>query len=485
MPFRRVKAVPYLNRLIAAVCVSSALVVLLKIVLSSYYDTENAAAGSPPESIIFPWRVTSTKSGAPFPAYVRRLPRALSQVSLSPDYGYLTFDAFGNSAGVRDDDYDQYELYRDERMEAMRAMYPNMPLKLWHDDEIVGGPKQCYRNNWGRAVKPICNYFHEMHMDIPWSKNEDADKDVHQDFDYILKAKGSFVHVWLMVRPGTKDFMALKRYKLNDHFPLNIKDILNVQTEAVVMERLTSSDRIMDIYGYCGFDTLIEGALGELSEEIMPSGGYVSQELLDTFQPVDVMPLNNLTLMDKLDTAILMSESIAELHGFEGGAIAHGDIYPSQWLRTLDGKLKLNDFNSAEIMDWDPWNQKYCTFGRCHLNWNRAPEDLTCGKWPADQGIDTYCMGNNIYTLLTGLWSFYWNAENHEPEVMQAVLEGNRTYIDPRYRTRSAVESKLVELMEETWVQNIEERISIFEILQRLHEIKALYEEELKRARVV
>jgi hypothetical protein len=41
------------------------------------------------------------------------------------------------------------------------------------------------------------------------------------------------------------------------------------------------------------------------------------------------------------------------------------------------------------------------------------------------------------------------------------------------------VEGKLVELMEKTWVANIHDRISIFGILQRLQEIKSLYEVEL------
>jgi hypothetical protein len=199
---------------------------------------------------------------------------------------------------------------------------------------------------------------------------------------------------------------------------------------------------------------------------------------LDVFQKDDVLPLNNLSLMEKVDLAIVMAEALADLHGFKGGAIAHGDVYPSQWLRTLDGKLKLNDFNAAVIPDYDPVNKQYCTFDRCYLNWNRAPEDLACGKWPADVGIDTYCMGNNIYTLLTGLSSFYW-AEYKLSEYIQRVLNGNRTYIDPRYRTRSMVEGKLVELMEKTWVANIHDRISIFGIVQRLREIKALYEIEL------
>lgn len=41
-------------------------------------------------------------------------------------------------------------------------------------------------------------------------------------------------------------------------------------------------------------------------------------------------PMNNLTTSEKLDIALVMAESMADIHGFEGGAIAHGDVHPDQ-----------------------------------------------------------------------------------------------------------------------------------------------------------
>jgi hypothetical protein len=490
--FRRATSIPYRGRFVAAVCVSSALIMLLQLFPSRDVTRRSMLfSARPPGGIRFPWDVrpsgktrgniifhwnhtgTSTRRHHLIKQPSRTL--SVSEHLHTEAYGDLKFSAFGETRIIPQDDYERYELYRHQLLEAMNASQPLIETKDWHDDELVGTQQTCRRNNWGRKVYPVCNKLHELRMELPWDLK---DGNVHQDYDYRLKATGSFVNVWVMARPGMqKEFLVIKRYKLGDHYPLDIVDISNAKKEAIIMERLTSSDRIIDIYGYCGFSTLIEGAMRELADEVMPSGGFVSQERLDEFQLVDVAPMNNFTLTEKLDTAILMAEGIAELHGYTGGAIAHGDVYPSQWLRTYDGKLKLNDFNSAEIMDWDPVNQRYCIFSRCHLNWNRAPEDLTCGKWPADEGIDTFCMGNNIYTLLTGLWTFYW-AMDQERDVMQTVVNGYRSYVDPRYRIRSRVEGKLVELMEETWVENIQERISIFNISSRLREIKALHEED-------
>jgi hypothetical protein len=409
-------------------------------------------------------------------------------------YGSLNLhDTFPATEARRilDDDCDRYEQYRQQLIETMDASEPTMLKKFWHNDELIGEEfpnekttskdVQCSRNNWSRKFYSNCNQFHELHMEVPWGRRNDieTERNQFQDYDFLLRAKGSFVHVWMMARPSMlHEFLVIKRFKLAEVYQMGIVDIARAQQEAVILEQLSENERFIDIHGYCGVSTLLEGAKGELADEVMPSGGFMKQDKLDAFQKDDVMPLNYLSLTEKLELAIVMAEALADLHGFKGGAIAHGDVYPSQWLRTYGGKLKLNDFNAAEVQEYDSVHQRYCTFDRCYMNWNRAPEDLTCGKWAADTGIDTYCMGNNIYTLLTGLWSFYW-AQDKEREVMQSVLWGNRTYVDPRYRTRSMVEGKLVELMEKTWVSNIHDRISIFGILKRLREIKALYEIEL------
>jgi hypothetical protein len=504
--FQRSIALPYLNLFIGAVFLSAALVILfhMRSVVSRFTETESSPSLSQAHrsGVVFPWSAIHRHQLFP-PSYPLVLSE-LEQLEHPEHFDLVTGpdpEAYGNlnihdmfpvteSRQIYHDDYDRYEIYRHHLMETMNASHPMLREQYWHNDELIGeefpdenkhnsANKNCRRNNWSHKFYSNCNQFHEMHMEVPWGRRNDTDRNQFQDYDFLLRAKGSFVHVWFMVRPSMEhEFLVFKRFKFSEEYPMNIVDISHSQQEAVILEQLSNNDRFINIHGYCGVSTLLEGATGDFTQEIMPSSGFISQEDLDVFQKDDVLPLNNLSLMEKLDSAIVMAEALADLHGFKGGAIAHGDVYPSQWLRTYDGKLKLNDFNAAVVPEYDPVNQQYCTFDRCYLNWNRAPEDLSCGKWPADVGIDTYCMGNNIYTLLTGLWSFYW-AENQEQEVMQSVLYGNRTYIDPRYRTRSMVEGKLVELMEKTWIENTHDRISIFGIVQCLREIKALYEIEV------
>lgn len=74
-------------------------------------------------------------------------------------------------------------------------------------------------------------------------------------------------------------------------------------------------------------------------------------------------PLNAIYSLSNCVVFIPVSQSIADIHGF-AGAIVHGDIHPVQWLRTRDGKLKLNDFNNAEILDWSRERNDYCQADR-------------------------------------------------------------------------------------------------------------------------
>ena len=103
----------------------------------------------------------------------------------------------------------------------------------------------------------------------------------------------------------------------------------------------------------------------------------------------------------------------------------------------------------------------------------RAPEEFL-GE-PIDEQIDVYSMGNNIYCLLTGLWPFY--EDQHYSAVQAKVLQQERPFIDPRYRTRSFIERRLIEVMEAMWAHDPAQRPTIFAVVQHLRQTKASWEE--------
>jgi serine/threonine protein kinase len=131
-----------------------------------------------------------------------------------------------------------------------------------------------------------------------------------------------------------------------------------IHREAIVMERLTHSPRIVDIYGHCSTTIISEPMPSDVSHDIVPGEGHAKQADLDDLD--DVYPRNNFTATQKLEMSLAMAEALADIHGFEDGVILHGDIKPEQWLWSKDGRLVLNDFNNAEILDWDEENQRYC-----------------------------------------------------------------------------------------------------------------------------
>jgi hypothetical protein len=166
---------------------------------------------------------------------------------------------------------------------------------------------------------------------------------------------------------ATKDAVVLKQMRLPHseddslHMP-NPESVFKIQNEAIIMERLTPFKQIVTSYGHCGLSIMAESAPIEACKEMMSGKGYIKQSELDA--EGELRPRNNMTLAAKLDFAIDMAESLCVIHGFEGGVIAHGDIHPVQYLRTPDGTLKLNDFNNAEILNWNPQEQKYCKTDR-------------------------------------------------------------------------------------------------------------------------
>jgi len=82
-------------------------------------------------------------------------------------------------------------------------------------------------------------------------------------------------------------------------------------------------------------------------------------------------------------------------------------------------------------------------------------------------------MGANIFALLTGLFPYYETWEKIEVEKL--IASGVKPQIDSRYRSRSYIEGRLVEIMEPCFEVDSEERISIFEVVAHLRETKRVY----------
>jgi serine/threonine protein kinase len=182
---------------------------------------------------------------------------------------------------------------------------------------------------------------------------------------YVFEfSHGHFRDAWLFDSTTHLDVdsFVYKRLRLNDDFDVDYFDMHKIHREAIVMERLTHSPRIIDIYGHCSTTILSEamGANSEVWRDMIPGTGRATHKEYKAENKLEVKPRNNFTATEKLDISLQMAEALADMHGFEGGVILHGDTHPEQWLRGKDGRWVLNDFNNGEILDWNRDKSKYC-----------------------------------------------------------------------------------------------------------------------------
>ena len=124
----------------------------------------------------------------------------------------------------------------------------------------------------------------------------------------------------------------------------------------MVMEQLTSSNRITNIYSFCATSSLVEYAPGNLNKYVMPTDGV--KEVDDD----DPTPVNNIGAEEKLEMSLELAKGLAAMHGHSGGVIANVDVQLGQFSRGKDGLIKILDFNRAEAMLYDEIEEDYCKF---------------------------------------------------------------------------------------------------------------------------
>lgn len=153
-----------------------------------------------------------------------------------------------------------------------------------------------------------------------------------------------------------------------------------VVTDAVVMEQLSGSPRIMSMYSLCGTSLVVPNMPVDISKTIVPPGEWSSANL----EPRNT----HIQPSTKLSMALEMALSLQDLHGYKGGVIVHGDVQLGQWLRNDENAttLVLGDFNLAQVLPWNPDKQQYCTFerGRGHGHVSK----YVLGVWLCDNAMN-------------------------------------------------------------------------------------------------
>jgi len=255
-----------------------------------------------------------------------------------------------------------YERAVDAHLEEMDAHPDGLSRRLSYDEDYVQ-EHQCRRTNWQSRRYPNCNTFHELvflSQSTPTSNSAAAASlSTTSEWDVKYLNHGAFRDGWLFRRaeggPAADarqlhidedaDEFVCKTFRYQKYLQFDMDFYYQIHKEAIIMERLTASDRIVTAYGHCGLSVLAESMPHEVAGEIILGmneqpdlAGFVTEQQFEIrteemrqrlqLRDDDVVPMNYLSIEEKLDLAVVMAESIADIHGFEGGVIAHGDIHP-------------------------------------------------------------------------------------------------------------------------------------------------------------
>ena len=149
------------------------------------------------------------------------------------------------------------------------------------------------------------------------------------------------------------------------------------------------------------------------------------------------------------------------------------DISLDQWMLSENGNVIFNDFNNVVPMEWSRRRGQYCKFWAHYPGTFKAPEVYGGGHYVTEQ-VDIWPLGNLFFSLLTGLKPWYYL--NEESEIQETMIKHGGPSLDPRFRRRSFIERRLVDIMDKCHNLNPEKRPDIFEVVAFLRETKHIHE---------
>lgn len=182
-----------------------------------------------------------------------------------------------------------------------------------HAENLEDIESICRSPNWKHMYNPTCNNLHEVDLMNDYPSGHVRLKDTQQ-LDAFYINHGYYRDVWVLDNHHGDEKSVLKVSRWKHDYRLSL--LQEILRDALVMERLTASPRIVDIYDHCGTAVRVEAIPYEIEDVIVPDGNMQQNELHDES---DVQPQNDYTATEKLEIALDMVESLADLHGFADG----------------------------------------------------------------------------------------------------------------------------------------------------------------------
>ena len=279
--------------------------------------------------------------------------------------------------------------------------------------------------DWMTDSYPNCNAFHELSLPKSihhW--NSSMSTSLYDDQLHEL-GRGWFRNTWQWDRLDESivlKTLRIEREFLNEYYDLHNRD-------ALAMERLTASPNVVDVYGYCG-----QSAINELADfpiENMQCLEKLSRRMRGMY--------DHDSLFLRLGIATNIARGLADVHRAGGDGrplMVHYDINPRNVALFRGARPKINDFNIAEFLYYNPHTNKTCGFpSRMHAPWWRAPEELDLEEQVLlDEKVDVYSLGSTLFHLFTSFSPRGKMISSREEIVREWVREGKKPVIHPILR---------------------------------------------------
>jgi serine/threonine protein kinase len=313
-------------------------------------------------------------------------------------------------------------------------------------------PPDCERPEWQERNYPNCNEVHEIDLASVLVASARARDRV--DTGYV--ASGLWRSVWAVDARLGSDPVVLKMMK-SEH-EVNARNLDRHRRDGLVMEQLSSSPYVVDIYMYCANSVVTEYLPMTLESAILDDSpdGQVAN-----------------TAKQRVQWALDVARGVQALHYTNDSPIVHADIQAKQFLISpKTGTIKVNDFNRCRFMARNTKTGEACKFtipsapGKM-----RAPEEYTYGA--LDEKIDMYAVANILYSILTEekAWNDYSAAETksrikhgHVPEIPTDHFPADAP---------SSVTAALLELTRKTYELYPGQRLSASELVTGLERLLA------------
>jgi Protein kinase domain len=305
---------------------------------------------------------------------------------------------------------------------------PFMNTTMKKDSEVL--PPECIRSEWHSYSYPTCNDIYEI--DLPdiirqspriydsFIKNNKDDVGTNSTLDqYNLTipigyiAQGLWRSVWAVNPRATMTEPIVLKTMRRTH-DLSHRNFERHRRDAIVMEQLTSSPYVMNIYGFCGNSVVTEYMETTLEDVVLVD------DVDDNMITIDSKPIPITSTM-KIQWALDMVRGVQAIHEIYGGPIVHADIQSKQFLISpKTGIVKINDFNRCRFMASknntvnviDPNSINSTTVVSATTSTipckfripsspgiSRSPEEYN--ELELDEKIDVYSVGHILYSVLT------------------------------------------------------------------------------------